>query len=327
MHALERFIVDNNDLLQLEELVGRFNIFDALGITHAEIRHSNFLGWLLDPAESHGQGPLFLNAILMDLFKQAGTDAPLSPIELDGAELRGVDIRREWHNIDLLIQCDEPRFVIAVENKIDAGEHGDQLSRYRKTIEQYFPGWPTLRVFLTPDGDDPSDKSWCVYSYTDVYRVLSSVRKRHEKAIGKDVLTFLGHYLKLIGSLSMSDPEIEKLCLRIYKNHKRAIDTINENISTPQDELFGVVKQMVLDDSARWVVIRKAKKSIAFVPDQILQILPCVGTSRGNEKAWIACWFMLKPEGIIGTVEVAPTNDEQLWKKVVERLTRISHQM
>ncbi|MFA7238170.1 MAG: PD-(D/E)XK nuclease family protein [Phycisphaeraceae bacterium] len=108
MQALERFIVDNDDLLALEERVGRFNIFDALGITRVEIRHSNFLGWLLDPAESHGQGPLFLNAILMDLFKKArgdGMDVPLSPVELDGAELRGVDIRREWHNIDILIKC------------------------------------------------------------------------------------------------------------------------------------------------------------------------------------------------------------------------------
>jgi hypothetical protein len=41
--ALERFVVENDDLLQLESLIGRFNIFDALGITHREISHSNFL--------------------------------------------------------------------------------------------------------------------------------------------------------------------------------------------------------------------------------------------------------------------------------------------
>ena len=56
--ALERFVVDNDDLLQLEERIGRFNIFDALGVAHAEIRHSNFLAWLLDPAESHGHEAL-----------------------------------------------------------------------------------------------------------------------------------------------------------------------------------------------------------------------------------------------------------------------------
>ena len=54
--ALERFVVDNDDLLALESLIGRFNIFDALDIARVEIRHSNFLAFILDPAESHGQG-------------------------------------------------------------------------------------------------------------------------------------------------------------------------------------------------------------------------------------------------------------------------------
>jgi hypothetical protein len=64
--ALEGFVVENDDLLELEALIGRFNIFDALGIKDAEIRHSNFLAFILDPAESHGHGQLFLNAVLMD---------------------------------------------------------------------------------------------------------------------------------------------------------------------------------------------------------------------------------------------------------------------
>ena len=32
LEALERFVVENDDLLALESLIGRFNIFDALGI-------------------------------------------------------------------------------------------------------------------------------------------------------------------------------------------------------------------------------------------------------------------------------------------------------
>jgi len=59
-----------------------------------------------------------------------------SPIELDGAELRGVPVRREWRNIDILIACDDPAFVIAAENKVDSGEHGDQLERYREMLEK-----------------------------------------------------------------------------------------------------------------------------------------------------------------------------------------------
>ncbi|MCI0365648.1 MAG: PD-(D/E)XK nuclease family protein [Phycisphaerales bacterium] len=47
IEALEKFVVDNDDLLALEERIGRFNIFDSLGIARAEIRHSNFLAWLV----------------------------------------------------------------------------------------------------------------------------------------------------------------------------------------------------------------------------------------------------------------------------------------
>jgi hypothetical protein len=35
---LERFVVENDELLQLEQVIGRFNIFDSLGIVRTEIR-------------------------------------------------------------------------------------------------------------------------------------------------------------------------------------------------------------------------------------------------------------------------------------------------
>src|SRR6185312_15652217 len=123
-HALlEQFVVENDDLLALESEIGRFNIFDALGIARVEIRHSNFLAFILDPAESHGVGQLFLKALVIDLLKRAPTPLrPLSPIELDGIDLRGVDVRREWENIDLLIVSREPSFAILIENKVDSTE-------------------------------------------------------------------------------------------------------------------------------------------------------------------------------------------------------------
>ena len=31
LDVLERFVIDNDDLLELEECIGRFNVFDALG--------------------------------------------------------------------------------------------------------------------------------------------------------------------------------------------------------------------------------------------------------------------------------------------------------
>ncbi len=87
LHLLEEFVVENDALRELETRIGRFNIFDALGIVNQEIKHSNFLAWLLDPAESHGQGGLFLRAFLMDLLRQTppGEQRLFSPVYLDGA--------------------------------------------------------------------------------------------------------------------------------------------------------------------------------------------------------------------------------------------------
>src|SRR5205823_5799510 len=115
----------------------------------------NFLAFILDPAESHGRGQLFLKAVLMDLLKHAPEESrPLSPIDLDGTDLRGVEVKREWKNIDLLITCKEPPFAVVVENKIGSQDHSKQLDRYSRTMKVCYPDPKPLYVYLTPDGDD-----------------------------------------------------------------------------------------------------------------------------------------------------------------------------
>jgi PD-(D/E)XK nuclease superfamily len=263
--VLERFVVDNEDLLELESLIGKFNIFDALGIARAEIRHSNFLAFILDPAESHGQGQLFLKAILMDLMKEAPTNLrPLSPIELDGIDLRGVVVKREWKHTDLLITCKEPAFVIVVENKVGAHEHSDQLSRYKTTLQHDYPETQHLYVSLTPDAEDPSEEDWIVYSYTDIHRVLSRVQKMYRTAIGEEVRIFLDHYLALIGTRFMDNPEIDKLCQRIYKNHRVALDLIFERVGSPTTSVMAEVANLLQEDDRWEVAVRR--NHILFLP-------------------------------------------------------------
>ena len=47
----------NFDRLDLE--LKNPNIFQILKISNTEIRHSNFLSWLLDPSQSHKIGDIF----------------------------------------------------------------------------------------------------------------------------------------------------------------------------------------------------------------------------------------------------------------------------
>lgn len=274
LQALERFVVENDELLELEERIGRFNIFDALGIARREIYHSNFLAWLLDPNESHGQGSLFLKAILMDLLRQAPPEQrAVSPIELDGVELQGVEIHREWRHtgllIDLLITCKSPQFIIAIENKIDSGEHSDQLSRYRRTVEQEFAEIPPRRrmfVFLTTDAAEASEAGWVSYGYEDIHRVLSRLRKTNKGAVGDDVSAFLDHYLRLIGSRFMDDPKISALCRHIYQKHRQAMELIFEHRpASPESELLDQLHKLISADK-RFGIWSRRKTVVYFCP-------------------------------------------------------------
>lgn len=293
LRSLERFVVDNDDLLALESLIGKFNIFDALGIARTEIRHSNFLAFILDPAESHGQGQLFLKAILMDILKSAPANArPFSPIELDGTDLRGVEVRREWGHIDLLITCQQPRFVVVIENKVGSQEHTSQLDRYEKTVKEQYPGAPTLHVYLTPNAAEPSSPGWTPYSYADLHRVLKRVRDTYVNAIGEDVRVFLNHYLTLIGTRFMNDPKIDELCQRIHKNHRQALTLIFDRVGSPASGILAEAEDILREDP-RWHVYYRSSNLIDFIPRAWLEWLPSVGLDYRKDPR---SWFVLRLE-------------------------------
>jgi hypothetical protein len=321
-NALERFIVENEDLLTLESRIGRFNIFDALGITHVEIRHSNFLAFILDPAESHGQGQLFLKAILMDLLKHAPPELrPLSPIDLDGIDMRGVEVRREWKHIDLLIICKVPRFAVVIENKVRSREHSDQLARYQRTIAEHYADLPALHVYLTPDDDEPSEDSWVPYTYADIHRVFTRIRHTYQNAIGEDVRVFLDHYLHLLGTRFMNDEELDKLCRQIHKNHRQALELIWERVGTPESGVMGEVAT-VLENDHRWEIVWHAAKDINFIPKSWLDWSPPIGSEYRDTRVWLIVRFHLNDGQLNTWLSVQGIEDMALRSQIVETLLR-----
>lgn len=320
LQALDQFVVDNDELLQLEERIGRFNIFDALRIVDAEIRHSNFLAWLLDPAESHGQGPLFLKAILMDLLRQSPPELrPLSPVEIDGAELRGVEVRREWRNIDILITCKDPAFVIAVENKVRAGKH-NPFSEYDRRVRSEYPDTSAMFVLLTVDGSELEEFDWVPYTYEDIHNVLTRVRKTHATSIGDDVLAFLDHYTRLIGSRFMDDPKIDELCQTIYKNHRQALDLIFERVGSTQAGLLSAITQQIEEDPT-WHIVYRGPRYVEFIPKDWDSMLPALGKRKvvGKDQ-WLTLQFRVGKKQCFNAVRVAPISDSELRQSIIERL-------
>jgi hypothetical protein len=323
LEALERFVVENDDLLELESEIGKFNIFDALRIARVEIRHSNFLAFILDPAESHGQGQLFLKAVLMDLLKVAAPKLrPLSPIDLDGTDLRGVEVRREWEHIDLLIACQQPPFVVAIENKVGSKERPNQLSQYEKVVKLHYPNAQPLFVYQTPDGDEPSKDNWVPYSYGELHRVLTRVRKAYGNAIGEDILVFLNHYLSLIGTQFMYDPRLDELCKRIYKNHRRALDLIFARVASQGSGVMAEAATVVGEDP-RWHVFYQTNKRLAFVPKPWLEWLPKFGL-KDDPRSWLFLRLYSYEEMLEFIVQVHRMEDlvkrKEIVKLLIERL-------
>ena len=148
--ALEAFFVNNADLERLEELLDRFNIFEALGVVRQELRHSDFLTFMLDPQETHGLDDAFVRRLLQQVLMSApGASTPVTPIELSLWDLGQMEVRREWQRIDILLLDERNRLAVIIENKIDTGEHSDQLQRYYEIVRQHYPGYRMIGLYLT----------------------------------------------------------------------------------------------------------------------------------------------------------------------------------
>ena len=262
---LESFLIENPELERLELILDEFNFFEAVGVVRQELRHSDFLGFLLDPQEPHGLGDTFLTLFLRKVVQGSDvTSLPFSAIDVTLWDLAETEVRREWRNVDVLLINRFHGFVIVIENKIDATEHSNQLQRYRETVEREFPGWDFAGIYLTPDGDLPSDDSFIPVSYALVQRAVATLLEGRS-SISEEVRTAIRHYDQLLQRHVVSDSEIAELCRRIYQRHKRALDLIYEH----RPDRVALVQQFIgamIEDDPDLVLDQATKSYVRFVP-------------------------------------------------------------
>jgi PD-(D/E)XK nuclease superfamily len=256
---LERFVLDNPDLERLEAILGDFNPFVALRWTWQEVRHSQFLRWLLDPQETHGIGEYFLRAFTKRLAAKAiGRSSAPSVVDLDSWHLSGTEVFTEWNNIDVLARNEEVRFLVVIETKLDSVEHGQQLHRYRRLVESQYPDYSRLFTLLTVEGDAPSDDAYVTLTYSEVASLLSDMLDRRADQLGPEVRSFMSHYVQMLRRHIVEDSEVQELCRRIYQTHRRALDVIFEYrpdrtlaVSEFMQELVRGRDGLVLDQSTK----------------------------------------------------------------------------
>ncbi|WP_180189960.1 PD-(D/E)XK nuclease family protein [Acinetobacter sp. YH01009] len=138
-------------VLEAREAGLLLNVWKNSGLGSDEVRNSKVLKWFLDCSGDHGQG----NKILLQFLKLL--EAPFcdfqsefySTIE-ECCPLGNLESRVD-------IEIDALEFLLFIEIKIHANESFQQLERYRGIAKKKAAGRPWLVVYLTKDGNLPTD--------------------------------------------------------------------------------------------------------------------------------------------------------------------------
>ena len=243
---LENFICDK-ELKELEQKFDKFNIFDCLRLTRTEIRHSNFLAWLLDPNETHGLSDYFLKEFLkkiiinnkkiietineknikLEAYNSDNNEMIVehyfipSVFDIDCWSMQNTEIWREHEIIDLLIIDETNKFVFVIENKVDTCQHDNQLTKYRTYVDEHYPSeqYKKLYIYLKPQSEKV-EPPYIYVSYSLIKEILDEVIK--DKKLNNEVMTLIEHYKYIIERDFMQKDEISEICRKIYKKHKKA---------------------------------------------------------------------------------------------------------
>jgi hypothetical protein len=246
--SLERFVTSNPELEELESVLSEFNFFEAVGAVYSELRHSNFLAFLLNPKETHGLTDGFLKPFLKRVCTIAGPGSQLSSVEVDVWDPAAIDVKREWEGVDIILVHQLKKTVCWIENKIGAKEHSDQLARYYKMVGESFPGFKRFPIYLTPDGSLPSHGAYVPVDYGLIAEILKELDVRLESkkyAINPDVRVAIRHYGEMLRRHIMVDSKVAELALEIYKKHSRALDIIFEHRPDLQLSIFENLKHLI----------------------------------------------------------------------------------
>jgi hypothetical protein len=263
---LEKLLQDS-DFEQLEEIAQPFNVFEVLGVVQQEVRHSNFLAWLLNPSQNHGLGDYFLKRFLWKTTAAArdlGIQT-LTPLEVDALDLTAMVARREWMNIDVMLISQQQRLACAIENKLYGTEHSNQLDRYAQTCLEEFPDYRLHFIYLNASGSEPSSEQWVPIGYDIVRDLVEGCLKARGSSLGNEVQTFLRHYADMLRRHIMRESNIEELCQRIYTKHQQALNLLFEYRPDRQLQVTRFLEELIKANPL-WELDDCTKECVRFAP-------------------------------------------------------------
>ncbi len=224
------FVVNNEKLEKLELELNKFNPLNILNISNHEIRHSNVLGWIIDPNGHHNLNDIILKKIIAHIYVDP-LNKEILPSNFNFQDVYlssfiDAKVYREKDNIDLLVISESNKFILLIENKIHAKESLIQLKKYLDKIKDNYQGYCILPVFLTLSGEEPKGAQYCVLDHFSISEIIENTISLYRDNMSIEVYNFIHFYLDSLRRLLLMDDSTKKLCREIYKEHKEAIDII-----------------------------------------------------------------------------------------------------
>ena len=335
LQALRDFSINNPDLQRLEELLAEakaqpaeFDLFEVIRpkLWEYEDVHSNVLAWLLDPRANHGFGDCFLKHFVL----AAG---PPSGIEIAG-DWSEAKSQQEWPNVvdgqwgylDILLVNDKERFLCAIENKVSSSEHSEQLTRYRKALEERYPDYDRHCVFLSPRGMLPyreeEQEHWTAVSYKAVLQSVEQAILNNVNPIKEDVRVFLQQYANTLRRNIVPDTNtnIAALARQIYLEHREAIELIIKYKPDFEEDAKQFFREAI-DLRQAWIRDAESPKLVRFRSTQWDQFRAFkTGTGWPQSHSIITFEVDFRPGHPHLILTLGPSADEGIRQKVHERV-------
>ena len=248
LQRMEKLAHEQRHEFDAINFVGELGLGSGRLLWGPELLHSNMLAWLLDPNESHGIGDRFLKPLLL----RVGAPRARQAADWSAAEVTREWLNRvgdEWGYLDVLVVNEAERLLCAIEVKTFSDEHDEQLTRYRKALEDAYPTFTRYYVFLTPEGTKPLDAEerthWTPLTYSAVFDVVSRLARNDDGPPNTDVRAFLRQYATTLRRNLVPDTSVSQLARRIYLEHREAIEIIIANRPSRSEELKPLLKEAI----------------------------------------------------------------------------------
>ena len=299
------FLLKNEDFDKLDLGLKNPNIFQILKISKNEIRHSNFLSWLLDPEGSHKLGDIFLKRFLREVFS-SDKFFDIDQVDVEGMDLSKVEVLREWKNIDVLIILSD--VVVCIENKVYSKEHSNQLKRYKEIIENQFPKHKKTYVYLNPDGDSSESETeqFQPISYDFIVESLERIVSVFGESMNPNVKNYIKDYTTTIKREIMGTDQLTELSKKIYQNHKELFDFIFEHKPDIVDNLNLIMKDEL--NKRGWLLGSENKYYIRFLTEPIKDL---IYYNTDTKNGWN------KRESFLFEIQIQPSTNKLIFKTVI----------